>query len=135
MNINELFTSYQQKRNTCLNQDYFSSLLIMYPAALVAIADGKFSEFEKANLVSALKEAADGNELILCEMYSELCYLCYAEAEYKQTVLECIKTELETRPEIKLMILELMISTAESEQGISEIEKQKIDELKTILAI
>lgn len=136
MNLDELYTSYQQKRNTCLSKDTFSSLLIMYPAALVAMADNDFAEFEKANLVSSLKEASDGNDLTLCEMYAELSYLCNsAEKEYKQTILECMKNELESRPEIKLMVLELMISTAEADNGISEVEKQKIDELKTILAI
>lgn len=136
MNLDEFYGSYQQKRNTCLSKDEFTSLLIMYPAALVAMADNDFAEFEKANLVSALKEASDGKDLIMCEMYAELCYLCTsADEEYKQTILEFMRTELESKPEIKLMILELMISTAEADDGISEVEKQKIDELKTILAI
>ena len=100
----------------------------MFPAAKVAMADGEFSEFEKQNLVAALKEACQGNDLLMCEMYLEMCYLLNVDGEMLQELHTCMRTELDGKADVKLIVLELMISTAESDNGISEVEKQKIDE-------
>lgn len=135
MVLNEFFDFYQTKRHCCLDLNSFSSLLIMFPAAKVAMADGEFSEFEKQNLVAALKEACQGNDLLMCEMYLEMCYLLNVDGEMLQELHTCMRTELDGKADVKLIVLELMISTAESDNGISEVEKQKIDEYKSLLNI
>jgi hypothetical protein len=135
MKLTDYFKDYQAKRNTCLDENQFSSLLMMYPSILVAIADGDFDALEKQNLAESVKEAADGNILVTCEMYSELSYLITADNNVKKQALTCIKEEIADKPEIKSMILELMTSMAEASDGLSEIEAQKIAELKTELLI
>lgn len=135
MKLTDFFKDYQTKRNTCLDENQFSSLLMMYPAILVATADGNFDALEKQNLAESVKEAADGNILVACEMYSELSYLISADDNVKKQALTCIKDEIADKPEIKSMILELMTAMAESSDGVSEVEAQKIAELKTELLI
>lgn len=135
MKLTDYFKDYQTKRNTCLDENQFSSLLMMYPSVLVAAADGDFDALEKQNLAESVKEAADGNILIACEMYSELSYLITADNNVKKNALTCTKDEIADKSEIKSMILELMISMAEASDGISKVEAQKIAELKTELLI
>ena len=53
MNLKDLFDWYNEKRNTNLELDDFSSLLMMFPAVLVANADGDFDSLEKQNLAHA----------------------------------------------------------------------------------
>jgi len=135
MTLTDYFKDYQTKRNTCLDENQFSSLLMMYPAVLVATADGDFDALEKQNLAESVKESAEGNILVACEMYSELSYLITADNNVKKQTLTCIKDEIADKSEIKSIILELMTAIAESSEGISEVEEKKIAELKTELLI
>jgi len=135
MKLTDYFKDYQSKRKTVLDENQFSSLLMMYPSVLVATADGEFDVLEKQNLSESVKETSDGNNLVACEMYSELSYLVTADNNVKSQALSCIKDEIADKPEIKSMILELMTAMAESSEGISEFEAKKITELKSQLLI
>lgn len=135
MKLKDYFKDYQTKRNTCLDENQFSSLLMMYPSVLVATADGDFDALEKQNIAESVKEAADGNILIACEMYSELSYLISADNSIKKQALTCIKDEIADKSEIKSMVLELMTSVADASDGISEVEAKKIADLKSELLI
>jgi len=135
MKLTDYFKEYQTKRNTCLDENQFSSVLMMYPSILVATADGDFDVLEKQNLAESVKEAAEGNILVTCEMYSELSYLITADNSVKKQALTCIKEEIIDKPEIKIMILELMIAMAEASEGVSDVEAKKISELKKELLI
>ena len=135
MTFKEFYTKINAGSCYCLDFDDVSSVLMMYPASLVAIADGEFSHFERMNLLSALKEAASGNEFKMCEMYHLLCNLMLLDEGEKTELLNTIKEEIAERAELKLIILQLMLSTAESEDGISDVEKYAIDNLKSILSI
>lgn len=135
MTLNQLFEKFKANAGYCLEIDEFSSVMAMYPAALVAVADGEFGQMERVNIISALKISASENDLAMCEMYRLLNDLLALNEEGKAEVLNMIKEEIADRPEIKLVILELMISTAESEDGISEEEKAAIDNMKSILSI
>ena len=135
MKLTDYFKDYQTKRKTCLDENQFSSLLMMYPSVLVATADGDFHALEKQNLAESVKESAEGNILVACEMYSELSYLITADNNVKKQILTCIKDEIADKSEIKSMILELMTAMAEASEGVSEVEEKKIAELKTELLI
>ena len=135
MSLTTIFNKLIEKESYSLEFDDFTSCLVMYPAALVAMADGDFGPFERVNVISALKEATAGNEFKSFEMYRLLTDLLKYSEEEKNELLAAMKDALAESPENKLAILELMISTAEAEDGISEIEKNAIDQLKTILSI
>lgn len=81
--------------------------LMMYPATLVAAADGDFSCLERANLASALKEAASGDDFKKCEMYHLLCNLMLVNEEEETEILTTIKEEIATRDELKEIIMQL----------------------------
>ncbi len=135
MKLTDYYKDYQSKRNTCLDEDQFSSLLMMYPATIIATSDGVFDALEKQNLAESVKEAAAGDILIACEMYSELSFLITANKEVADEALSCIKEEIADKEDLKSMILELMTAIAEISDGVSEIEAKKMNELKTLLSI
>ncbi len=135
MTLNQLFEKFQTQYGCCLDIDDFSSVLVMYPASLVALADGEFSQLERENIINALKESASGNDFRTCEMYRMLCKILELPSDDKVALLKSMNEEIADRPEIKKIILELMISTAESDNGISKEEKTAIDLLKNILSL
>ena len=135
MKLLDYFKDYQSKRKTCLDENQFSSMLIMYPSALVASADGNFDALEKQNLAESVKEASDGNILFACEMYSEISYLISADIDVRKQTLNCIKNEIADKPEIKSMILDLITAMAEASDGISVKEAKSIEEIKSELLI
>lgn len=135
MTLNQLFEKFQTQYDCCLDMDDFSSVLVMYPASLVAIVDDEFSRLERENIVHALQEAASGDMFKTCEMYRMLCHLLSLSGDDKVSLLKSLKEEIAEHPDIKQLILELMVSAAESDNGISEQEKTAIDLLKTILSI
>ncbi len=135
MTLNQLFEKFQTQYGCCLDIDDFSSVLVMYPASLVALADGEFSQLERENIINALKESASGNDFKTCEMYRMLCKILELPSDDKVALLKSMNEEIADRPEIKKIILELMISTAESDNGISKEEKTAIDLLKNILSL
>ena len=132
MNLQELFENYQGKRKTVMEKDDFTNLLMMYPAALVANCDNNFDKLEKENLFSAVKESAGDNPLLACEMYSELSYLLSDDSMHNE-ISNCIKSEAENNQNVKTIINDLMVAVAESSDGISQEEQNKIDELKNEL--
>lgn len=132
MKIQEFYGMYQDQRRSCLSIDQFSSLLAMYPAGLIALADGTFDQLEKQNIVSSIKEAAD-DELIMCEMYKEFCYMLAADATLRYVALECIKDEIAGKEELKDVVREIMISTAEASDDVSDEEKKAIYDMKQML--
>ena len=135
MKITDYYKDYQVNRNTCLSLNQFTSMLMMFPSILVAMADGEFDALEKQNLSESVKEAAESNTLIACEMYSELSHLMRANVDVKEDLLINIKNEISNKPDIKSLILDLMTSMAESSEGISEIEFKTISTLKDKLSI
>ena len=135
MTLNQLFEKFQTQYGCCLDIDDFSSVLVMYPASLVALADGEFSQLERENIINALKESASGNDFKTCEMYRMLCKIMELPSDDKVALLKSMNEEIADRPEIKKIILELMISTADSDNGISKEEKTAIDLLKNILSL
>ena len=132
MNLQALYENYQKERKTVMEKDDFTNLLIMYPAALVANCDNNFDKLEKQNLYESVKEAAGDNALLACEMYSELIYLS-SDNSMHNNISSCIKSEAANNQNVKTIINDLMISVAESSEGISMEEQSKIDELKNEL--
>lgn len=133
MNLKDLFDWYNEKRNTNLELDDFSSLLMMFPAVLVANADGDFDSLEKQNLAHACY-GLEAEPYVTCEMYSELCFLATTgDKDIIDNIFSCIKAESKSNEEAKLIITSLMIEMAQASDGISQEESDKIKEIKEIL--
>jgi tellurite resistance protein len=135
MQFSEFFKKYQEVRNCILDENYLSSLLAIYPGILVAKADGVFGAEEKENLVSALKVASKEDPVVMCEMYSELCYLANADQSMQDAAMACIKEEIAGKDDLKQIILDIMQSTADADGSLSQEEQDKINEIKSTLSI
>lgn len=126
---------YTAERGTFLTIDHFSSMIMMLPSVMVAGSDGDFDELEKQNLANSCKEI-DSNAHVGFEIYSELCYLMSSGAEnHRNTVIGCIKAELEKDHGHGELIIEMMTEMADSSDGISDTEAAKIAELRSVLSI
>ena len=133
MNVKDLFDWYNEKRNTNLELDDFSSLLMMFPSVLVANSDGDFDSLEKQNLANACY-GLEAEPYITCEMYSELCFLAKTDDEdILNKIFSCIRDESKHNNEAQLIVIDLMIQMAQASDGISEEESLKIKEIKEIL--
>ena len=135
MLLEEIYKRIKSQHDCYLEIDDFSSVLMMYPAALVAAADGEFSDLERLNIVKALKEASSEDDFKLCEMYLLLNHLMTLKEEEKNNLLAQMKEVISGKDEIKSIVLDLMISTADSDDGISEVEQNVINNLKSILSL
>lgn len=133
MKLQEFYDMYQDQRRSCLTIDQFSSLLLMYPAGLIALSDSNFDALEKQNIVASIKGAADGDELVMCEMYKEFCYMLVADATFRYVALECIKKEISGKDDLKGIIRDLMEATAEISKGTSDVEAKNIKKMKKML--
>jgi hypothetical protein len=135
MEIQKCHEWYTNERGTFLTIDHFSSMIMMLPSVMVAGSDGDFDELEKQNLANSCKEI-DSNLHVGFEIYSELCYLLSAGAEnHRNTVLDCIKSELNKDQSYGELIIEMMTEMADSSDGISDTEAAKIAELRSVLSI
>lgn len=133
MKLNDLYEWYNAKRNTTLDLDQFSSMIMMFPSVLVANSDGDFDALEKQNLANACA-GLEEEPHITCELYSELCFLANSnDKEMLENIFSCIREESKNNEEAKLIVIDLMIQMAQSSDGISEEESSKINELKNIL--
>ena len=101
MTLNQLFEKFQTQYGCCLDIDDFSSVLVMYPASLVALADGEFSQLERENIINALKESASGNDFRTCEMYRMLCKILELPSDDKVALLKSMNEEIADRPRSK----------------------------------
>ena len=135
MEIQKCHDWYTSERGTFLSIDHFSSMIMMLPSVMVAGSDGDFDELEKQNLANSCKEI-DSNEHVGFEIYAELCYLLSAgAANHRNTVLDCIKTELSKDQSHGELIIEMVNEMADSSDGVSDTEAAKIAELRSVLSI
>jgi hypothetical protein len=134
MKFSELFKSYSGERRTVLSENQFASLLLMYPSVLVANCDDDFDALERQNLAISCKSAAGEDVLFAAELYNELMYCISKEGEkWKNDFFDVINQSLSSEPESKKLILDLMISMAESSDGISQEEADTINSIKLSL--
>ncbi|MDR0926421.1 MAG: hypothetical protein LBO69_01470 [Ignavibacteria bacterium] len=135
MELQDYFKNYRIRRATFLDEEQFSSILLMFPAMLVGLADGKLDVSEKHNLAASIKEVIDDDLLLGFEMYSELIYLMFADTQTQNEALECLKELVVSDAEMKLAVAEIMTAMAEASGGMTAGEEKKIKELRTYLSI
>jgi hypothetical protein len=136
MTYSELYDNYRNERKTVLSENQFASLLLMYPSVLVAYADNDFDALERQNLAISCSSAAGDDKLFAAELYCELMYTITADGEkWKSIFLEVIKANLASDSDSAQIVNDLMISMAESSDGISDEEQAVIDFVKSSLNI
>ena len=136
MTYSQLYENYRTDRKTVLSENQFASLLLMYPSVLVAYADNDFDALERQNLAISCASAAGDDKLFAAELYCELMNTISPEGEkWKSLFMEVIKSNLASDSDSAQIINDLMISMAESSDGISDEEQAVIDFVKSTLNI
>lgn len=135
MKFSELFKIYSEERGTVLSENQFASLLLMYPSVLVASCDGNFDALERQNLAISCNAAAGENDpLFAAELYCELMNCISKEGEKWRTLFfDVLKENLSADSESKQLVLDLMTSMADSSDGVSNSERETIEDIKQLL--
>jgi len=113
-------------------------MITMYPGFIVANADNDFSIKEKELLADTLKCVTGENWVKTCDMFCELSFLAMqGKEEWEDDFLTCLAESIaeNDNPAINDTILQSMLSVAESEDGISDIESQTIQYLREKLKV
>jgi tellurite resistance protein len=135
MKLHDYFKKYQVQRATFLNEEQFASVLLMFPAMLVGLADGVLDADEKQNIANAIIDGVDEDIIVALEIYSELIYLIFADTQTQNEALECLKELVVEDAEMKSAVADIMTAMADASDGVSVAEEKKITELKTFLSI
>jgi tellurite resistance protein len=137
--LKNLFSEYEKVRKTNLSEEQFASLVSTYPALLVTAADGVIDNLEQLFLVDLTKDlavsfATDGLsfkevELLSYKLFAEYAYLSNESTKWEASFIEALKDELTSDDEGKIVVLQTMVSAAQSSEGVSEAEQAVIDSL------
>jgi hypothetical protein len=138
--INNIYSFYKEETKTVLSLENFKNLILTYPAFKVAACDGDFALKERGFLFDICQALIFENDpdkedqVMAAEIYAQYNYL-FNKKSWEVLFLDLIKEFLEQNSDAKGTILEMIIGVAEVHEGISNREKQTIDDLKSILKL
>ena len=125
-----------------LSDNELMSVLLTYPACLVAAADGVVDTAERLFLLNVSEELGDGNvgdspELRMrsAERYRAFMWLLNEKDKCDQIILDGLKDFLKSNKESSKQIKAMIWGMAEASEGISEVEKVEISRICTALDI
>ena len=125
-----------------LEDNELMSVLLTYPACLVAAADGVVDTAERLFLLNVSEELGDGNvsdspELRMrsAERYRAFMWLLSEKEKCDQIILDGLKDFLKSNEEASKQIKEMVWGMAEASEGTSEVEKVEISRICTALDI
>ena len=125
-----------------LDDNELMSVLMTYPACLVAAADGVVDETERLFLLNVSEELGDGDvstspeqRMRSAERYRAFMWLLNERDQCDHIILEGIKIFLESNQETVEHIKAQLWGIAEASEGTSEVEKQEIARIYSALNI
>lgn len=145
MTILELHTLYFRGRVPTLNEDEFETLVSIYPALLVAMADDEIQKEERDLINNAATEivediasvgySAEQKALLQKNYLDELNLLTEKRVFWEENFLYTLSLYLEIKPEFGAVISDFMSEIAATSDGINEKELAEIFRVKSILGI
>ena len=141
--LNEIRTMlYGDTNDVPLGDDELISVLLSYPACLVAAADGIIDVAERLFLLNVSEELGDGDvaqspelRLSSAERYRAFMWLLNEKDKCDTLILDSIKEFLEENEETVGHIKEMVWGMAESSEGVSQEEKNEISRIYAALNI
>ena len=125
-----------------LDNDELASVLLTYPACLIAAADGNVDEAERLFLLNISEELGEVDvsksheaRLKSAERFRAFMWLLNERKKYDHKILNGIALFLKDNPESKVHIKNMMWGMAEASQGVSAVEKNEIARISKILSI
>ena len=131
---------YQGDRDANLDTTDLVSVILTFPAALVAAADGIVDETERLFLMNLCEELGDGDaskspleRLKAAERYRVFMQLLILDIEIQNSILELVNEFCRYNPESLNQIKDSMLGIANASEGVSEEETKEIDRILNIL--
>ena len=125
-----------------LEDNELLSVLLTYPACLVAAADGVIDVAERLFLLNVSEELGDGDvsnsperRLRSAERYRAFMWFLTEKDKCDQIILDGLKDFLKSNQESAKQIKEMVHGMAEASDGTSEIEKKEISRICAALDI
>ena len=125
-----------------LDDEELFSVLMTYPACLVAAADGVVDETERLFLLNVSEELGDGDvsesperRVRSAERYRAFMWLLNERDKCDQIILDVLKSFLESNAETVEHIKAMVWGIAEASDGTSEEEKKEIARIYSALNI
>ena len=116
------------------------SVILTFPACLVAAADGNVDQKERLQLMSiseGLGESdvaeSDKDRLAAAERYRAFMWLLNEREQCEVFLLDCLKEYYSLHSDTKEQAMEMLQGMAEVSDGVSESEKKEIERLSKAL--
>ena len=133
---------YGETNQVPLGDDELISVLLTYPACLVAAADGIIDVAERLFLLNVAEELGDGDvdqspdrRLRSAERYRAFMWLLNEKDKCDALILDSIKEFLKVNEETVAHIKEMVWGMADASDGVSQEEKDEISRIYTALEI
>ncbi len=140
----KLFEDYIHIRKSSISLNQFTYILKIYPSILVCMGDGKLDEEEWDGLIHIsrgltllyLEQNSDSSQEKLESIFRlEFRYLLDNIIKWEKKFLNTLKHYLEEYPDDREFVQESMYLFANSADGISQKEQEKVDELTSRLSL
>ena len=145
---NQVFLTHMRKilhgpnSEVYLDDHDLASILLTFPACLIAAADGNVDTAERLFLLNVSDSLGDGDvnqsseeRLKSAERFRAFMWLLNERENYEEEILNAIKLFLNQQPDSKKDISNMMWGMAESSDGVSEDEKKEILRISEAIGI
>ena len=143
--VTDLYHNYQKHTHTELTKEQFITLLTFFPSVQVLTADGKVDEEEQFYLdhiaramANTFREELNNNFALLdleANYKKEIAFLIANLPYWEAKFVYGLKLYLQTMPELKKVVIEVMYMFADASEQVSENEQELISNLKAELGI
>ena len=131
---------YGEKNEVPLDDENLISVLLTFPAAMVAAIDGKVDETERLFLLNISEElgvedpgTSHKARLEAAERYRAFMWLLNEQESYEKIIFDGIKILIEDNAETGEHIKNMLWGMAEASEGVSELEKNEISRISEAL--
>jgi len=133
---------YGEKTLVPLDDENLISVILTFPAAMVAAIDGKVDETERLFLLNISEElgvedpgTSHKARLEAAERYRAFMWLLNEQESYEEIIFDGIKLLIEANSETGEHIKNTLWGMADASEGVSESEQQEISRITEALGI
>lgn len=143
--VAKLYQDYINNSGKFIEEPYFESVMLFFPAISIVACDGVIDEeewFNLDNLTDFMSRSHkdrfknSDQQCPLKDVFTEhVNYLAVNIKDWEDKFLDCLEEYLKSESQFKETIYEIIETFAELSEGISEVEALKIDALNKKLAL
>ena len=141
--LNTIRTALYGERNEVpLDDENLISVILTFPAAMVAAIDGKVDETERLFLLNISEELGSDDpgtshqaRLEAAERYRAFMWLLCEKDTYEKDIFDGIKFLIQENQQTGEHIKNMLWGMAEASEGVSELEKNEISRISEALGI